>query len=129
MSALGDCFSSRRSVAASMPGGFREGEGAYLAYEDWFLRKFRHWRGRSGRSYAFSIYAPEDCPAYEHAVLIVTGAGAGRILACVDLGASPGAKLAALRGQFSPRLGQLEFQIHVLAEGLAERRALIEDLG
>ena len=128
MSALGDCFSSRRSVAASMPGGFREGEGAYLAYEDWFLRKFRHWRGRSGRSYAFSIYAPEDCPAYEHAVLIVTAPAPAAF--------SPAWISAPRRGEarrtarpIQPAARPTRVLINVLAEGLAERRALIEDLG
>ncbi len=129
MSALSDCVGLQRYAGASPLGaGFREGETAYLAYEDWYLRKFRHWRGRSGRSYAFSVYAALDCPAYENAVLIVADGGGGPILACVDLGAAPEARLIALRRQFRERFGQLEFQIHVLAEGPGERRALIDDL-
>jgi hypothetical protein len=111
-------------------GGFAEDESAFVACEDLYRRKFRHWRGRSGRSYVFSVYAPSDCPAYENAVLLATarrGVAAGA-LACVDLGALPEARLVELRRLFEDRLGEIDFQIHVLAERRAERASLIEDI-
>jgi hypothetical protein len=111
----------------SQPRGFCEDESAYLACEDLYLAKFRHWRGRSGRSYVFSAYPPRECPAYEDAVLLATERGGG-VLACLDLGPLPEARLAELRRLYGDRLDEIEFQIHVLANRAAERRALIEDL-
>jgi hypothetical protein len=123
MSDLEQCFGLRRRRSAHGRGG----ERAYLAHEDCYLRKYRHWRGRSGRSYAFSVYAAEDCPAYENAVLILANS-AGRIVACVDLGASPAARLIELRRQYRDRLAALDFQIHVLAERPGDRLSLIDDI-
>lgn len=105
-------------------GGFCEDRGAYLAHEDVFLRKYRHWRGRSGRSYVFSVYAPDFCPAYEDAVVIV--AAHGRVKACVDLGSLPETALGALGRAYGQ--ADVEFHIHVLADRSADRRALIADL-
>ena len=34
-------------------------------------KPFSRWTGRGGDSYVFSIYEPEDIPAYRHAVYIV----------------------------------------------------------
>ena len=104
--------------------GFCEDSGGYLAHEPVFLRKYRHWRGRSGRSYVFSVYAPEDCPPYEDAVVMVVARG--KALACVDLGPLPLSTLEALRRGCDGR--DVEFQIHVLADRGADRRALIADL-
>jgi hypothetical protein len=101
-----------------------EDSAAYLASEDVSLAKFRHWRGRSGRSYVFSAYPPQECPAYEDAVLLVTCPARGA-LACHDLGAMPEARLSELRRVFGD---EVEFQIHVLANRAAERRALIADI-
>lgn len=105
--------------------GFCEDRGGYVAHEDVFLRKYRHWRGRSGRSYVFSVYAPDACPAYEDAVVIV--AARGKALACVDLGPLPEAELAGLRRRYAKQ-ADVEFQIHLLADRSADRRALIADL-
>ena len=91
--------------------------------------KFRHWRGRSGRSYAFSVYAPADCPAYENTVLLVAARGGGessglprsrarfRRRACSSCAAGS-----------ATRLDGVEFQIHVLAERQGDRQALIDDI-
>jgi len=110
--------------------GFREDEAVYLAGEDLFQRKFRHWRGRSGRFYVFSAYDPRECPAYEDAVLLATPRRGGEsgALACVDLGSLPEARLSELLRLFADRLDEVEFQIHVLAERQVERASLIADL-
>jgi hypothetical protein len=108
--------------------GLSEEGGAYLAEKDVLLRNYRHWRGRSGRSYVFSVYAPQECPAYEDSVLIVAARRGGRVLACLDLGPFPESRLMRLRRRFAERLGEVEFQIHVLAERAGDRRALIDDL-
>jgi hypothetical protein len=105
--------------------GFCEDKGSYLAHEDVFLRKYRHWRGRSGRSYVFSAYAPDACPAYEDAVVIV--AARRGTLACVDLGPLPETTLAGLQRRYATQ-ADVEFQIHVLTDRGADRRALIADL-
>jgi hypothetical protein len=110
--------------------GFCEDEAGYLAGEHLYQRKFRHWRGRSGRFYVFSAYDPRECPAYEDAVLLATNRrdGTTAALACVDLGSLPEARLSEMRRLFADRLDELEFQIHVLAERQAERASLIADI-
>jgi hypothetical protein len=113
-------------ISSDAAGGFREDESAFLACEATYRRRFRHWRGRSGRAYVFSVYDPNDCPAYENAVLMVS-AGSG-VLACVDLGPLPEARLAELRRTYADRLDEIEFQIHVLAERRAERLSLMQDI-
>ena len=112
-----------------LPGNraFHEAGDEYLAHEDWFTRKFRHWRGRSGRNYVFSVYAPKECPAYADAVVIVADGHSGA-LACVDLGSLPEARLGELKRLFEDRLDEVEFQVHVLSAGLADRRSLISDI-
>ena len=107
--------------------GVCEDAGDYLAHEDWFNQKFRHWRGRSGRAYVFSVYAPRECPAYPDAVVLVA-ARAGEALACVDLGALPDARLGELRRRFGDRLDEVEFQVHVLTERQGDRLSLIADI-
>ena len=107
--------------------GFCEDASDYLAHEDWFNRKFRHWRGRSGRAYVFSVYAPQECPAYVDAVVIVA-ARAGAALACVDLGALPDVRLCELRRRFADLLDEVEFQVHVLTERQGDRLSLIADI-
>jgi hypothetical protein len=119
---------ARDENAGWATGGLHEGESHYLAYEDMYRRKFRHWRGRSGRSYAFSVYAPTDCPAYENTVLVVAQRRGGEALACLDLGPFPEARLFKLRRRLGERLADVEFQIHVLAERQGDRQALIDDI-
>ena len=109
-------------AAAAGPGD-RDGK----AGESLLFGRFRHWRGRSGRSYVFSVYAPQECPAYENAVLMIV-ARRGGPLACVDLGAVPELTLSHWRGLCRDRIGEVEFQVHVLADRAAERKAVIEDL-
>ena len=110
-------------------GGLREGESQYRAYEDIYARRYRHWRGESGRAYVFSIYSPAECPAYEDAVVIVAAKDRPvEMLDCVDLGAVPEVRLAALRRSYAGFDRPLEFHIHVLAERAGDRRALIADI-
>jgi hypothetical protein len=119
---------ARDDSAVWAASGFHEGESRYLAYEDMYRRKFRHLRGRSGRSYAFSAYAPTECPAYENTVLVVAARGKAEVLACLDLGPFPEARLFRLRRRLQDRLDDVEFQIHVLAERRGDRQALIDDI-
>ena len=107
--------------------GFEEGGSEYRAHEDLLHRKYRSWRGRSGRAYMFSVYSAFDCPAYEDAVLIVASRGADA-LAWLDLGRFPEAELSALRRRFADRLDAVEFHIHVLADRCGDRSRLIEDV-
>jgi len=116
-----------RFAASAAPIGFHESEGGHRAHEDWYRSKFRHWRGRSGRSYVFSAYAPRECPAYLDAVLLVARAD-GAPLACLDLGAMPEAALDEARRRFHDHLDEVEFQVHVLSDTRAERVSLIVDL-
>ena len=111
----------------STPPGFHEAGDEFLAQEDWFSRKFRHWRGLSGRTYVFSVYAPKECPAYADAVVIVADRWSGA-LACVDLGPWPEARLGELLRLFHDRLAEVEFQVHVLSKGQGDRRSLIADI-
>ena len=131
MSALEDCCGAGRYAnSRGVAGGFCEGGDAYLAYEGVFRRKYRYWRGRSGRSYVFSVYSPQECPAYEGAV-IVAGRGEserGGALALLETGVFPEAELVEIRRRFGDRLGELEFQIHVLADRRIDRRRVIDDL-
>lgn len=111
-------------VKNSASAGLCENKGVYVAHEERFIARYRHWRGVSGRAYVFSVYAPDDCPAYEDAVVLV--ASRGKALCCVDLGPLPLAALERLRRRhWGPGV---EFQIHVLADRGADRRALIGDL-
>jgi hypothetical protein len=109
---------------ASAFAGFCEDKGGYVAHEEMVLARYRHWRGVSGRSYVFSVYAPDACPAYEDAVVLV--ASRGKALDCVDLGPLPLTTLEGLRRRYAAM--DVEFQIHVLADRGADRRALVTDL-
>jgi hypothetical protein len=111
--------------------GFDEDGPEYRAREDLLRRKYRSWRGRSGRTYMFSVYSPFNCPAYEEAVLIVASRGAdtcGGALAWRDLGRLAEAELSEVRRRFADRLHAVEFHIHVLTDRYGDRRRLIEDV-
>ena len=113
---------------SSIASGFCEGDGNHLAHEDCYRRKYRHWRGRSGRSYVFSVYTPRDCPAYEDAVLIVAARSRAKALVCIDMGRCPEARMSELRQRFGDALDEVEFQVHLLADRDGDRRSLIEDI-
>ena len=118
-------------AALTVAPGFDEGGSEYRAHEDLLRRKYRSWRGRSGRTYMFSVYSAFDCPAYEDAVLIVANRGTdtrGGALAWLDLGRFPEAELSGIRRRFADRLDAVEFHIHVLANRCGDRKRLIEDV-
>lgn len=93
--------------------------------------RFRSWRGVTGRRYVFSVYAPRDCPAYDHAVVIVAAtddAGDRTALLIADTGCFPEIVLARAAAQWSGAGAGVEFHVHLLAPSPAARRAVIADL-
>jgi hypothetical protein len=93
--------------------------------------RFVSWRGLSGKSYVFSVYASSDCPAFCDAVLLAVArdsSGRRRVLAALDTGAFPEPTLARAECELRPRAERLEFHVHLLAHPLAERRAILADL-
>ncbi len=93
--------------------------------------RFRHWRGVSGRRYIFSLYAPECCPPYDDAVLIVamrSADGLSRIAMICDTGSLPDLALVRARDVAATPGESVECHIHLLAASRAERDAVINDL-
>lgn len=96
-----------------------------------FTSRFASWRGRSGRSYVFSVYSAADCPAFSEAVLIVAARrpdGGRRLAASFDTGAFPEPVLVRASAIASARAETLEFHLHLIARPLDERRAVLADL-
>jgi hypothetical protein len=94
-------------------------------------RRFRYWRGASGRRYLFSVYNPASCPAYEDVVLIVAAvaeSGERRILSIIDTGALPELAVARAREIATSPDMRVEHHVHLLAGSRAERAATIDDL-
>ncbi|RBP16385.1 hypothetical protein DFR50_10526 [Roseiarcus fermentans] len=94
-------------------------------------RRFRSWRGVSGKSYVFTVYPASDCPAYCDAVLLAAafdGDGARRVLAVLDTGAFPEPALARAERELGRSAEQLEFHVHLLSSSAADRRETIADL-
>jgi hypothetical protein len=84
--------------------------------------RFHVWRGRSGRRYVVSAYAPDAVPDYVEAVLLAvvrTGEGP-RLLACQarEAGGFAGYDFA----------GADEVHLHLLAPDAAARAAMVADL-
>jgi len=93
--------------------------------------RFRHWRGRSGQRYIFSVYDQASCPAYGEVVLAVAVVEANetrRIVFIVDTGVLPELTIARAKQAASAIEGAVEFHVHLLAGSRAERAAAIEDL-
>ena len=100
-------------------------------------RRFRHWRGASGRRYLFSVFplgepAPgEDAPRFADAVVMAVGrdaAGAPRILALDETGPLPDLFYAGAAFRAALSRGAHEIHVHLLAEGPAARAAVLCDL-
>ena len=124
----GDGFAA--AAAADAAPAVANAELAALAGEA-LAGRFRHWRGRSGRRYAFSVYDPASCPAYEDAVLIVAAVGPGgerRIVSIADTGALPEIAVARARAIASSLEARVECHVHLLAASRLEREAAIADL-
>ncbi len=93
--------------------------------------QFFSWRGVSGKSYVFTVFAPSYCPAFCDVVLLAVARddrGRRRILTALDTGAFPEPVLARAERQLSVHADALEFHVHLLARSLAERRAALADL-
>ena len=123
--------------AARPPGSslhFREGDDSAplsALADDALGARFRSWRGATGRRYVFSVYSPQCCPAYSHAVIIVAAvvaAGDRTALCIADTGSFPEIVLARAAAEWTGAGAEIEFHIHLLANSPAERRALIADL-
>ena len=103
---------------------------AALAGES-LAKRFRHWRGASGRRYVFSVYDRRCCPAYDDAVLIVAEVdadGERRASFIADTGVLPELVLAQADERAASAERAVEFHVHLLAATRAERAALIADL-
>ena len=113
---------------------FREGDDSapLLALADEPLAaRFRSWRGASGGRYVFSVYEPLDCPAYQHAVILVAAvdeAGERKARCIVDTGWFPEIVLANAATKWIGSGIRIEFHVHLLANSPAGREALIADL-
>lgn len=100
-------------------------------------RRFRHWRGASGRRHLFSVFPigtsfpGEETPRFEDAVVLAVGrdaAGERRILAMDETGARP--ELVYEGGRFTAAVaaGADEIHVHLLAGNPAGRAAVLRDL-
>jgi len=93
---------------------------------------FRLWCGSSRQRYVFSVYAAQDCPAYENAVAIlalVAETGQRQALGCIDTGAIPELAMSALMRSAKGESGRLEIHVHLCARSQAARHDLMRDLG
>lgn len=91
-------------------------------------RRFRSWRGRSGKRHIFSVYDAQSCPAYSDAVIIVAAPlddGGRSILFIGDTGCFPDIVLAKAAADAE---GGAEFHVHLLATSPQDRCALIADI-
>lgn len=100
-------------------------------------RRFRHWRGASGRRHLFSVFplgepAPgEDAPRFADAVVMAVGrdeAGQPRILALAETGLQPDRFYEGRAFRAALRAGADEIHVHLLADGAAARAAVLRDL-
>ena len=100
-------------------------------------RRFRHWRGTSGRRHLFSVFpvgepAPgEDAPRFADAVVMAVGRDAGGapcILALDETGPLPDLFYDSAPFRAALAEGAHEIHVHLLAAGPAGRAAVLRDL-
>lgn len=100
-------------------------------------RRFRHWRGASGKRHLFSVFpvgepAPgEDAPRFADAVVLAVGrdaAGERRILAMDDTGPVPDLFYESAPFRAAVAAGADEIHVHLLTDTSAGRAALLRDL-
>ena len=100
-------------------------------------RRFRHWRGASGRRHLFSVFPigdpcpGEDAPRFADAVVLAVGrdaAGERRILAMDDTGPVPDLFYESVRFRAAVAAGADEIHVHLLTDTPAGRAALLRDL-
>ena len=100
-------------------------------------RRFRHWKGVSGRRYLFSIF-PLPCPAsideaprFHDAVVlgvVLDGAGDRRILVADETGALPDLFYGSSQFHDAVAAGANEVHVHLLTDDAGGRAALLRDL-
>lgn len=99
--------------------------------------RFCFWRGRSGRRYVFSVYkaGTEDgfagMPRYADAVVLAVQRSDTDARRIVRLGQTGGLPELAIDGHggFAASGAADELHVHLLASGVAERAAVLDDLG
>ena len=100
-------------------------------------RRFRYWRGSSGRRYLFSVFplgqrrTVELCPRFEGAVILAVAHGRDderRILCIEETGSRPDRFFESGRLREAVAAGANEIHVHLLTESPAAREALVEDL-
>ena len=100
-------------------------------------RRFLHWRGVSGRRYLFSIFplqraaSIDDAPRFHDAVVLAVvrdAAGDRRILVADETGALPDLFYASAELRGAVAAGANEIHVHLLAESVDGRAALLRDL-
>ncbi len=100
-------------------------------------RRFRHWRGASGKRHLFSVFPiglpcpGEEAPRFADAVVLAVGpdaAGERRILAMDETGPLPELFYDSARFRAAVSEGADEIHVHLLTESAAGRAALLRDL-
>jgi hypothetical protein len=100
-------------------------------------RRFRHWRGASGKRHLFSVFPlgmplpGEDAPRFAEAVIMAVGrdaAGVPCILALDETGPLPDLFYDSARFRAAVAAGAEEIHVHLLAESAEARRAVLRDL-
>ncbi len=100
-------------------------------------RRFRHWKGVSGRRYLFSIFplqrsaSIDEAPRFHDAVVLAVlrdKAGERRILVADETGALPDLFYGSAQFRGAVAAGANEIHVHLLTEDPRERAALLQDL-
>lgn len=100
-------------------------------------RRFRHWRGASGRRHLFSVFPigvpcpGEEAPRFADAVVLAVGpdaAGERRILAMDETGPLPELFYDSARFRAAVSEGADEIHVHLLTDSAEGRAALLRDL-
>ena len=100
-------------------------------------RRFLHWRGASGRRYLFSIFplhhaaSIDEAPRFHDAVVLAVmrdAAGERRILVADETGALPDLFYASAQLRDAVAAGANEIHVHLLADDVSGRGAVLRDL-
>lgn len=100
-------------------------------------RRFRHWRGASGKRHLFSVFPigvpcpGEEAPRFADAVVLAVGpdaTGERRILAMDETGPLPELFYDSARFRAAMAEGADEIHVHLLTESAGGRAALLRDL-
>lgn len=100
-------------------------------------RRFRHWRGASGRRHLFSVFPigvpcpGEEAPRFADAVVLAVGrdsAGERRILAMDETSTLPELFYDSARFRAAIGAGADEIHVHLLTDSADGRAAVLRDL-